>query len=59
LEKCFDRVNHDKLMSEVSMRLQDGRVWTLIHRVLKAGAMEHEARHETVEGVPQGGPRFP
>jgi RNA-directed DNA polymerase len=59
LETCFDRGNHDKVMSEVSTRVQDGRVWTLIHRVLKAGAMEHEARHETVAGVPQGGPLSP
>src|SRR5262245_31409459 len=59
LEKFFDRVNHAKLMSEVSKRVQEGRVLTLIHRCLKAGAMEHEARHETVEGVPQGGPRSP
>jgi RNA-directed DNA polymerase len=59
LEKFFDRVNHDKVMSEVSKRVQDGRVLTLIHRFLKAGAMEHEALHETVEGVPQGGPLSP
>jgi RNA-directed DNA polymerase len=55
----LDRVNHDKLMSEVSKRVQDRRVWTLIRRFLKAGAMEHEALHETVEGVPQGGPLSP
>ena len=59
LEKFFDRVNHDKLMSEVSKRVRDGRVLTLIHRFLKAGAMEHDALHETVEGVPQGGPLSP
>jgi RNA-directed DNA polymerase len=58
-EKFVDRVNHDKLMSEVSTRVPDGRVWTLIQRFLKAGAREHEARHATVEGVPQGGPRSP
>jgi RNA-directed DNA polymerase len=59
LEKFFDRVNHDKLRSEVSTRVRDRRVLTLIHRFLKAGAMEHEARHETVDGVPQRGPRSP
>jgi RNA-directed DNA polymerase len=46
-------------MSEVSKRVQDRRVLALIHRFLKAGAMEHEALHETVEGVPQGGPLSP
>jgi hypothetical protein len=53
------RVNHDKVMSEVSKRVQDGRVWTLIHRFLTAGAREHEALHETGDGVSQGGPRSP
>jgi retron-type reverse transcriptase len=46
-------------MSEVSKRVQDRRVLTLIHRFLKAGAMEHDALHETVEGVAQGGPLSP
>jgi RNA-directed DNA polymerase len=59
LEKFFDRVNHDKVMSEVSKRVRDRRVLTLIHRFLKAGAMEHDALHETVDGVPQGGPLSP
>jgi RNA-directed DNA polymerase len=59
LEKFFDRVNHDKLMSEVAKRVRDRRVLALIPRFLKAGAMEHDARHETVEGVPQGGPLSP
>jgi RNA-directed DNA polymerase len=59
LEKCFDRVNHDQVMSEGSKRVRDRRVGTLLHRFRKAGAMEHEALHETVEGVPQGGPRSP
>lgn len=59
LEKFFDRVNHDKVRSAVSKRVRDQRGLTLIHRLLKAGAMEHEARHETVDGVPQGGPRSP
>jgi RNA-directed DNA polymerase len=59
LEQCFDRVTHDKVMSEVSKRVRDRRVLTLIHRFLKAGAMEHEALHERVDGVPQGGPRSP
>jgi RNA-directed DNA polymerase len=59
LEKFFDRVNHDKLMCEVSKRVSDGRVITLIRRFLKAGVLEHDALHETVEGTPQGGPLSP
>lgn len=59
LEQVFDRVHHAKLRREVATRVQDRRVGTLIHRFLKAGAREHEARHATVDGGPQGGPRSP
>jgi RNA-directed DNA polymerase len=60
LEKFFDRVNHDVLLSRVRRRVQDRRVLTLIHRFLKAGGLTLEGRVEpTVEGTPQGGPRSP
>lgn len=59
LEKFFDRVNHDKLMSEVAKRVKDRRLLTLIHRFLKAGVLDHDCLHETVEGTPQGGPLSP
>lgn len=59
LEKFFDRVNHDKLMSEVAKRVKDSRLLGLIRRFLKAGALDHDALHETVEGTPQGGPLSP
>jgi RNA-directed DNA polymerase len=59
LEKFFDRVNHDKLLSEVSKCVKDQRIIALVRRYLKAGVMEHDALHETVEGTPQGGPLSP
>jgi RNA-directed DNA polymerase len=59
LEKFFDRVNHDKLMSLVSARIKDTRVITLIRRYLKSGVLIGEAYHETYEGTPQGGPLSP
>ncbi len=58
-EKFFDRVNHDKLMSEVAKRVKDGRLLALIRRFLKAGVLDHDCLHETVEGTPQGGPLSP
>lgn len=59
LEKFFDRVNHDKLMSLVKKRVRDVRVLRLIDRFLKAG-VEIEGRiHPTTEGTPQGGPLSP
>jgi len=39
LEKFFDRVNHDKLMTLVKRRITDERVLKLINSYLKAGAM--------------------
>ncbi len=60
LETCFDRVNHDVLLSRVRARGRDRRVVQLIHRVLKAGAFTLEGVVEpTAEGTPQGSPRSP
>jgi RNA-directed DNA polymerase len=58
-EKVCARVHHDTGMRAVAKGGRDRRVLTWIHRVLKAGAMAHEARQETVDGVPHGGPRSP
>jgi RNA-directed DNA polymerase len=60
LEKFFDQVNHDVLMSRVRQRVQDRRVVSLIHRFLKAGVLTLEGSVEpTAEGTPQGGPLSP
>lgn len=59
LEKFFDRVNHDKLMSEVGKRVEDQRVMRLIRRYLEAGVLDANTLSETVEGTPQGGPLSP
>ncbi len=55
LEKFFDKVNHDKLMSYVHNMVKDGDVESLITRFLKAGVMDKGVFSETVEGTPQGG----
>jgi RNA-directed DNA polymerase len=60
LEKFFDRVNHDVLMSRVRARVKDRRVVRLIHRFLKAGVLTLEGIVEpTGEGTPQGSPLSP
>jgi RNA-directed DNA polymerase len=60
LEKVFDRVNHDVLMSRVRRRVKDRRVVSRIHRFLKAGVLTLEGSVElTGEGIPPGGPRSP
>lgn len=59
LEKFFDRVNHDKLMSLVRERVSDRRVLKLVNRYLKAGVMIGELPCPTEQGTPQGGPLSP
>jgi RNA-directed DNA polymerase len=59
LEKFFDRVNHDILMSRLARRIGDKRLLLVIRRFLQAGMMQDGvcvARHE---GTPQGGPLSP
>jgi RNA-directed DNA polymerase len=59
LEKFFDRVNHDVLMSRLARRIEDKRVLHLIRRYLTAGMMEGGLVSERTQGTPQGGPLSP
>lgn len=60
LEKFFDQVNHDRLLSKLESRIKDRKVLTLIRRMLKAKAvMPDGVVVSTEEGVPQGGPLSP
>jgi RNA-directed DNA polymerase len=59
LEKFFDRVNHDVLMSRLARRIEDKRILRLIRRYLQAGMMEGGIVSQRSEGTPQGGPLSP
>jgi RNA-directed DNA polymerase len=59
LEKFFDRVNHDKLMGQISKRVEDKRLLKLIRAMLNAGVMENGLVKPSEEGTPQGGPLSP
>jgi RNA-directed DNA polymerase len=59
LEKFFDRVNHDILMSRLARRIKDKRVLRLIRRYLQAGMMSNGLTTARREGTPQGGPLSP
>jgi len=59
LEKFFDRVNHDILLSRVARKVRDERVLKLLRRYLEAGMMEGGVVKPREEGTPQGGPLSP
>lgn len=59
LEKFFDRVNHDILMSRVARKVEDKRVLRLVRHYLEAGVMINGVCVATTEGTPQGGPLSP
>ena len=59
LEKFFDRVNHDLLMSKLAAKIGDTRVLALIRRYLEAGMMADGLVQPRTEGTPQGGPLSP
>ena len=59
LEKFFDRVNHDILMSRLARNIEDKRLLKLIRRYLEAGIMTGGLETVRREGMPQGGPLSP
>jgi len=59
LEKFFDRVNHDVLMSRVARRVEDKRLLKLIRAFLTSGVLVDGLFSGTPEGTPQGGPLSP
>lgn len=59
LEKFFDRVNHDILMSRIARRIGDKRLLRIIRRFLQAGLMQDGVCVAREEGTPQGGPLSP
>ena len=59
IEKYFDTVNHDKLISIIRERVNDKTILHLIRAFLKAGIMEDGLVKPNKLGVPQGGPLSP
>lgn len=59
LEKFFDKVNHDRLMSKLTQRIEDKTLLKLIRRYLQSGVAIGGIIHMTEEGTPQGGPLSP
>lgn len=60
LEKFFDRVSHQRLMSKLAQRVDDKAVLVLVGRMLKANVVLPDGVVvSNDEGVPQGGPLSP
>ena len=55
LEKFFDNVPQDRLMSLAHNIINDGDTESLIRKYLKAGVMTRAGYEETPKGTPQGG----
>ena len=56
IEKYFDTVNHDKLVSILRERVKDDITLHLIRSILNSGVMEDGLVSPSEEGVPQGSP---
>ena len=59
LEKFFDKVNHDRLMSTLAKTVNDKPLLKLIRKYLQAGVMINGVVSSTSQGTPQGGPLSP
>ena len=60
LEKFFDRVHHQRLLSRMEKRVKDNQLIALIRKMLKAKVvMPDGVVVGTEEGTPQGGPLSP
>jgi group II intron reverse transcriptase/maturase len=55
LEKFFDTVNQDRLISIIRRTVKDGEVVSLIRKFLESGVMENGHYQPTKVGTPQGG----
>jgi RNA-directed DNA polymerase len=59
LEKFFDTINHDVLMSLVAKKVRDKILLKQIGRYLRAGVKMYDTVQPTRCGAPQGGPLSP
>ena len=59
LEKFFDQVHHDRLMSCLAKEIMDKRVLKLMRAYLNVGIMEEGLVKPMTKGVAQGGPLAP
>lgn len=59
LSKFFDRINHDRLIGQLSKRISDKRILRIIGKTLRSGTMERGLIKPSHEGSVQGSPLSP
>lgn len=55
LSKCFDTLNHERVIASIGKKISDKRVLTLIKNFLESGMLKDGHYSETEVGSPQGG----
>ena len=55
LEKFFDTVNHDKLMTIIGRTIKDGDIISIVRKYLVSGIMIDDEYEDSIVGTPQGG----
>ncbi len=59
LERFFDKVNHDRLMHRISMKVRDKVLLKLIRKYLQSGIAKGGLESQRIKGTPQGSPLSP
>ncbi|MEM9553449.1 MAG: group II intron reverse transcriptase/maturase [Acidobacteriota bacterium] len=54
IRSFFDRIDHERLLDEVSKKVSDGRVLALVRSFLRQGVVEGLEGWTPVQGAPQG-----
>lgn len=54
ITQCFDRIDHQVLLSLLREKLHDNRFLRLLDHLLQAGYLEDWRSHQTLSGTPQG-----
>src|SRR5437016_6677997 len=55
ISQCFDKLDHELLLTTLSEHIHDGRFINLIRELLEAGYLEDWTFNKTPSGTPQGG----
>ena len=54
ISKCFDSIDHNKLMELIELKIQDRKFTRLIRKSLEAGYFEFKVYSNNLAGTPQG-----